>query len=64
MSYQSGKNGIYNLTVPDGRWTEVTDMEGVNPTELDAYLSLTPDGQPAMMSRTGVAQMYLLNWKH
>jgi len=64
MSYQLGKNGIYNLTVPDGRWTEVADLEGVNPTDVDSYLSLTPDGQPAMMSRTGVAQLYLLHWNH
>jgi serine/threonine protein kinase len=64
MSYQLGKNGIYNLTVPDGRWAKVTGLEGVNPTDFDSYLSLTPDGQPAIMSRTGVAQLYLLHWKN
>jgi Tol biopolymer transport system component len=64
MSYLLGKNGIYNLTVPDGQWTKVTGLEAVNPEDLDAFLSLTPDGQPAMMSRTGVAQLYLLHWKH
>jgi serine/threonine protein kinase/Tol biopolymer transport system component len=63
-SYQLGDNGIYNLTVPDGRWTKVTGLEGVNPTDFDAFLSLTPDGQPAIMSRTGVAQLYLLHWNH
>jgi serine/threonine protein kinase/Tol biopolymer transport system component len=62
MSYQLGKNGIYNLTVPDGRWTKLSGLEGVNPTDSDSYLSLTPEGQPAMMSRTGVAQLYLLHW--
>jgi serine/threonine protein kinase len=64
MSYQLGKNGIYNLTVPDGRWAKVTGLEGVNPSDFDSYLSLTPDGQPAIMSRTGVAQLYLLHWNH
>jgi WD40 repeat protein len=62
VSYQLGKNGIYNLTVPDGGWTKVTGLEGINPTDADSFLSLTPDGQPAMMSRTGVAQLYLLHW--
>jgi serine/threonine protein kinase len=64
VSYTLGKNGIYNLTVPDGRWAKVTGLEGVNPTDLDSFLSLTPDSQPAMMSRTGVAQLYLLHWKN
>ena len=64
VSYLLGKNGIYNLTVPDGRWTKLTGLEGVNPTDLDAFLSLTPDGQPALMSRSGVAQLYLLHWNH
>jgi len=64
VSYQLGKNGIYNLTIPDGQWTKVTGLEGVNPTDVDSFLSLTPDGQPALMSRTGVAQLYLLHWKH
>jgi serine/threonine protein kinase/WD40 repeat protein len=64
VSYILGKNGIYNLSVPGGQWTKMNDLEGVNPTDADAYLSLTPDGQPAIMSRTGVAQVYLLHWKH
>jgi hypothetical protein len=37
----------------------------VNDTDgSDSFLSLTPEGQPAIMSRTGVAQIYLLRWKH
>jgi hypothetical protein len=28
------------------------------------FVSLTADGQPAMMSHTGVAQIYSLHWKH
>jgi hypothetical protein len=38
----------------------LTGLEGVNaPHSLDSFMSLTPDGQPAIMSRTGVAQLYL-----
>jgi serine/threonine protein kinase len=49
---------------PQGQWEKVSGLEGVNdPRVLDAFMSLTPDGQPAIMSRTGVAQIYLLRWK-
>jgi serine/threonine protein kinase len=55
--------GIYRLTVPQGEWSKLTGLEGVNdPHSLDSFMSLTPDGQPAIMSRTGVAQLYLLHW--
>ena len=64
VSYILGKNGIYNLSVPGGQWTKMNDLEGVNPPDLDSFMSLTPQGQPAIMSRTGVAQLYLLHWKH
>jgi hypothetical protein len=37
-------------------------LEGVNDPQGDAFLSLTPDGQPAIMSRTGVGQIYSLRW--
>ncbi len=60
-----GKNGIYRLTVPGGEWTKLSGLEGVNdPSGFDSFVSLTPEGQPAIMSRTGVAQLYLLHWKH
>jgi WD40-like Beta Propeller Repeat len=59
-----GKNGIYRLTVPDAAWEKVSGLEGVNAHPVDALLSLTPDGQPAIMNRTGVTQIYSLHWKH
>ena len=38
-------------------------LEGVNdPHGTDSFLSLTPDGQPAIMSRTGVGQIFSLRW--
>jgi Tol biopolymer transport system component len=56
--------GIYRLTVPEGEWTKLSGLEGVNdPNGFDSFISLTPEGQPAIMSRTGVAQIYLLHWK-
>jgi serine/threonine protein kinase/Tol biopolymer transport system component len=63
MSHVEGNKGIYQLTVPEGKWTKLSGLEGVNdPSGFDSFLSLTPQGQPAIMSRTGVAQLYLLHW--
>jgi Tol biopolymer transport system component len=65
VSQIQGNNGIYHLSVPQGEWTKLSGLEGVNDTDgFDSFLSLTPDGQPAIMSRTGVAQIYLLHWPH
>jgi hypothetical protein len=65
VSQLQGDNGIYRLTVPQGDWTKLNGLEGVNdPSGYDSFLSLAPDGQPAIMARTGVAQIYLLQWKH
>jgi dipeptidyl aminopeptidase/acylaminoacyl peptidase len=63
MSLIYGDNGIYQLTVPQGDWKRLCGLEGVNdPQDLDAFPSLTPDGQPAIMSRTGIGQIYSLLW--
>jgi serine/threonine protein kinase len=60
-----GKNGIYELTVPQGAWKQLCGLGGVNgPQGADSFMSLTPDGQPAIMSRTGVGQIYSLRWPH
>jgi Tol biopolymer transport system component len=65
ISHVEGNNGIYQLTVPEGKWTKLSGLEGVNdPSGFDSFISLTPGGQPAIMSRTGVAQLYLLHWAH
>jgi hypothetical protein len=38
-------------------------VEGINPAQsFEAFMSLTPEGQPAVMGRTGAAQIYLLHW--
>jgi serine/threonine protein kinase/Tol biopolymer transport system component len=65
MGLVLGKNGIYQLTVPQGEWKQLSGLDGVNdPQGADAFMSLTPDGQPAIMSRTGVGQIYSLRWPH
>lgn len=57
--------GIYQLTVPDGKWTKLSGLDGVTLRGLagDAYLSLTADGRPALMSDTSVSQIYSLRLK-
>jgi serine/threonine protein kinase/Tol biopolymer transport system component len=63
MGQTQGENGIYQLTVPQGEWKQLCGLEGVNdPQPLDSFMSLTPNGQPAIMSRTGVGQIYSLRW--
>ena len=63
MGLVLGNNGIYQLTVPQGEWKQLCGLEGVNdPQGADSFMSLTPDGQPAIMSRTGVGQIYSLRW--
>jgi serine/threonine protein kinase/Tol biopolymer transport system component len=70
MGMVQGHQGIYRLTIPDAKWEKVSEL-GSTYTGLysgvaggDAFVSLTADGQPAMMSHTGVAQIYSLRWKH
>jgi serine/threonine protein kinase/Tol biopolymer transport system component len=63
MGLIAGNNGIYQLTVPQGEWKQLCGLDGVNDAQgSDSFMSLTPDGQPAIMSRTGVGQIYSLRW--
>jgi len=56
-------DGIYRMTIPRGDWEKFADVEGINPGwAVEEFVSLTSDGQPAVMSRTGAAQIYLLHW--
>jgi shikimate kinase len=55
--------------VPDGKWTKVSDLGGTysglySGGDGPAFVSLTADGEPAMMALTGVSQIYSLQWKH
>jgi Tol biopolymer transport system component len=62
MGLAEGNNGIYQLTVPQSEWKQLCGLDGVNDPQGDSFMSLTPDGQPAIMSRTGVGQIYSLRW--
>jgi dipeptidyl aminopeptidase/acylaminoacyl peptidase len=66
MALVEGNNGLYRLTVPDGRWEKVSELAGTYTGFGGGApgVSLTADGQPAMMITTGVAQIYSLHWKH
>ncbi len=55
--------GIYRLSVPDGAWEKVASMDNVEVSQLNGFVSVTADGQPAIMGHTGAAQVYLLAWK-
>jgi Tol biopolymer transport system component len=64
MEATQEKSGIYRLSVPDGKWEKVASLNGVNARQPDAYPSVTADGQVAVMSHTGLAQVYSLTWNH
>jgi serine/threonine protein kinase len=56
-------DGVYRITIPQGRWEKLSGVEGINPANgTETFVSITPDGQPAVMSRTGAAQIYSLHW--
>lgn len=62
MGLMQEQSGIYRISVPEGKWTKVGGVDGV--AANDANVSLTAEGQPAMMAHVGVAQIYSLDWKH
>ena len=54
--------GLYRVSVPDGVRERVSDVPDVG--NLNAQLvSVTADGQPAVMANSGAAQVYSLQWK-
>jgi hypothetical protein len=60
------QSGIYRLTVPDGKWKLFTKLTGLNAPlngVLD-FVSITPEGNVAAMSDTGVTQIYQMKWKN
>ncbi len=65
MALFQGKasDGVYRITIPQSGWEKVTGAEGIDPAySTEQFVSITPEGQPAVMSRTGAAQIYLLHW--
>jgi eukaryotic-like serine/threonine-protein kinase len=64
MALTQGQDGMYRLTVPEGKWEKVGGFDGVYAQFGDAFPSLTADGQPGIMTHAGVAQIYSLRWNH
>ncbi len=65
MALMLGKpdDGVYRMTIPEGGWEKLSGVEGINPANsTESFVSVTPAGQPAVMSRTGAAQIYFLRW--
>ena len=62
MNQTETNAGLYRLSVPDGAYKRIADTPDVGPYN-DAFLSVTADGQPAIMSHSGAAQVYSLRWK-
>jgi hypothetical protein len=59
MALFQGKasDGVYRITVPQSGWERLTGAEGIDSAyATKAFVSPTPAGQPAVMSRTGAAQ--------
>jgi eukaryotic-like serine/threonine-protein kinase len=54
--------GMYRVSVPDGARQRVADIPDI-PIVNVAYVSVTADGQPAIMSPAGAQQVYSLQWK-
>jgi hypothetical protein len=56
-------DGVYRFLIPQGEWEKLAGAEGIDaPSSTEQFVSITRDGQPAVMSRTGAAQIYLLHW--
>jgi Tol biopolymer transport system component len=68
MGMVHGQNGIYRITVPSGKWQKLSDLDGGysgrGTLGSDSDVSLTADGQPAMMTHVGVGQIFVLQWRH
>ena len=54
--------GMYRVSVSDGVRERVSDVPDVGWSN-DPLLSVTADGQPAVMANSGAAQVYSLQWK-
>jgi eukaryotic-like serine/threonine-protein kinase len=64
VSLAQGENGLYVLTVPKGRWEKLSDLERIDPRNpLGGYVSVTTDGQPAIMNDASISQIYSLHFR-
>jgi len=56
--------GIYRLSIALGTWKQVATFDSVTLSRdpLERFLSITADGQPAIMNDTSVVQIYSAKW--
>ncbi len=54
--------GMYRVSVPDGIRKRVSDIPDTT-VQNEAFVSVTADEQPAIMSYAGAEQVYSLQWK-
>jgi dipeptidyl aminopeptidase/acylaminoacyl peptidase len=64
MAVMQDHKGIFRLSVPDGAWDKIVGLENIDSRPSEAFVSVTADNQPVIMSHTGVEQFYLLRWPH
>ena len=64
MALVDNDKGMYRLTVPQGKWEKLGGMERVDARDTDSFPSLTENGEPVIMSHTGVGQIYQLDWNN
>jgi eukaryotic-like serine/threonine-protein kinase len=68
MAVTEGDPGIYSLTISNGQLEKITTLEGIkidpdNDTR-EGFISLTGNGEPALLSDTSVLQIYSLKWNN
>jgi eukaryotic-like serine/threonine-protein kinase len=64
MALIDEERGMYRLTIPEAKWEKIGTMERIDARDVDSFVSLAPDGQPAIMSHAGAAQLFELHWNH
>lgn len=68
MAVTDGDPGIYRLAIPQGELQKITTLDGIkidpDNDALEGFISLTADGQPALLTDTSVVQIYSLKWNN
>ncbi len=59
ISISGELQSFWRLAAPDGAWSQVGSFDKVS---APSFISVTPDGQPAIMISTSVDQIYRASW--
>jgi len=64
MAVVGTEPGLYRLSISDGKLERLGALDGLNygSEDLEGLLSLSPAGQPAIMSDNSVVQIYSAKW--